>query len=267
MKGSESMPYSVVILGGGPAGLSVLVRAARLKLLPEMLGGKLGLGQSHKPKREGGHEEGACCDGGGPAPAPVAPLQVSIPPVALDHEKDARTSPPSSSNRARAGVCIIDSGDELQFGSGSLGSYLISSNTHADAFVRSITVNKPDSIPPEMCSGTVLERLANSEAGMKLTQYGKGIAPLQHIGKWLHEVGEVLKATIEKSDKVRVRPPYLLCLSVLFCFCFVLFCFVFICFHLAVAHAAPVSVPQLLTPTHDDDDDKHRARSTCRAEP
>ena len=96
--GSAALPYQLLIVGGGPAGVAVLVRAARLNVLRDLLAGS---------------------------------------------QARDRLLPPGSSSPPAAGVCVVDVNEASEFGRGALSKYLIQSNTHANAFVESITVDKP----------------------------------------------------------------------------------------------------------------------------
>ena len=94
---------------------------------------------------------------------------------------------------------------EKYFGKGALSKYLIQSNTHADAFVTSITADKPDSIPPEHARSTVLSPLQSSQTAKRLVSFGPNVAPLSIIGAWLGEVGATIRSALTESSKSSVR--------------------------------------------------------------
>ncbi|GMH73576.1 hypothetical protein TL16_g06228, partial [Triparma laevis f. inornata] len=151
--GSAALPYQLLIVGGGPAGVAVLVRAARLNVLSDLLGGS-----------------------------------------ASSPSSSSNPTPPSS------GVCIISTSPCSQFGCGALSTYLIQSNTHASAFVDSITTDKPDSLPSENCSGNpVLKELRKSSVGKSLIDIGSNVAPLEIVGNWLVIPKDIFNDTISKK--------------------------------------------------------------------
>ncbi|CAM9525804.1 unnamed protein product, partial [Discosporangium mesarthrocarpum] len=55
------------------------------------------------------------------------------------------------------GVVILDADADDTIGAGRLVEYQINSNTHASKFASNVIRDRPDSVPPEIASGTLLE--------------------------------------------------------------------------------------------------------------
>ena len=145
-RGTVQAPYKVAIIGGGPAGIAVIVRAIRLSVIGELLG----------------------------------------------RDPD---------NEAAAGVLLCEAGPSAKLGSGALGHYAINSNTHANKFVNHVVNDRPDVIPPEKATGTVLEGLRHTAAAGVLERAGPDVAPLGHIGAFLREVGQVVRGVLDKHPE------------------------------------------------------------------
>lgn len=135
-------PYKLAIIGAGPAGVAILVRAVRLGLLDELLG-----------------------------PDP----------------QDAKT----------AGVVMLEKGPSSRVGGGSLAEYAINSNTNAVKFAKNVLSDRLDVVPQERVTGTVLEPLRRSHAARMLERLGFQNGPLQLIGSFLGEVGQVMRSVLD----------------------------------------------------------------------
>jgi hypothetical protein len=83
-----------------------------------------------------------------------------------------------------------------RFGTGKLGSYTICSNTDASSFVTSLTVDKPDALPPEYATGTLLAGLDSVVTARKIIAID-GPAPLADIGDFLSDVGSRIKRYLD----------------------------------------------------------------------
>ena len=124
--------YNVAVVGGGPAGISVMIKAARIRHLRKLV------------------------------------------------KKFA----------------IIDSSNHL--GKGSLGGYAISSNTHADAFVKAVLGEEPDLEPAESAALGPLHALERSASAKALSDHGAEIVGLSKVGDWLHDVGRTFEKLLSK---------------------------------------------------------------------
>jgi hypothetical protein len=108
----------------------------------------------------------------------------------------------------QAGVCIFDSAPPERFGGGRLQDYIINSNTFGGKFVTNIVQDKPNVIPPEKASGTILESLEKTVIAQALGKYGTDVAPLNDIGMFLVEIGRQVKKLIDhyhESSKYESR--------------------------------------------------------------
>jgi hypothetical protein len=99
--------------------------------------------------------------------------------------------------KKQAGVCLFDSSPPERFGGGRLQDYVINSNTFGGKFVTNVVQDKPNVIPPERASGTVLECLDKSKIAQHLGTFGNNIAPLDDIGVFLVEIGDQVKKLID----------------------------------------------------------------------
>lgn len=144
--GSQECPYRMVIIGGGPAGLSILLRSIRLGLFERFL--------------EGGTRQ----------------------------KGDVRKT---------AGIAVIESNSRQKFGSGSLGNYVINSNTKVSHLVESILEDKKDAIPVESTKDTILESLKTHPKATSLTSEYENVGPLEKVGEFLNVVGDKLICHIE----------------------------------------------------------------------
>ena len=145
-RGTRDTPYKVVIVGGGPAGTAIIVRAIRLGVLDELLG-------------------------------------------------------PDLVNKSSAGVLLCDAGPVTKLGTGELGHYSINSNIHANKFLHHVVNDRPDVIPSEKVTGTVLEPLRRTAAAAVLERLGSQVAPLEQIGDFLEEVGRVVKGVLDEHSE------------------------------------------------------------------
>lgn len=145
-RGSLNRPFKLAIIGGGPAGVAVLVRAIRVGQLDKLLG-------------------------------------------------------PDAANGAAEGVLLLESGPPERLGGGKLAQYHINSNTNAQKFVKHILSDRPEVIPEERATGTVLEPLRSSAAVQELERAGEGIAPLELIGAVLAEVGQVVRSVLDQHEQ------------------------------------------------------------------
>lgn len=92
---------------------------------------------------------------------------------------------------------MFDICSEERLGGGRLQDYLINSNTQGGKFVTNIVQDRPNIIPPEKATGTVLESLQKTDVALELGKYGQNVAPLNDIGKFLVEVGGKVKNLID----------------------------------------------------------------------
>ncbi|GMI06964.1 hypothetical protein TrRE_jg5978 [Triparma retinervis] len=173
--GSPSLPFNTLIVGGGPCSCAVIVKAARLGVLSDLLSGKVGpfVATAEAEATEGEDEKKGPDEGGGSRPG-------------------------------LGGVCVVDPCRLKEFGRGKLGDYVISSNTNADAFVTVVTKEKSDGHPSEGALGTVLSPLLAVGTGQDLLAVGEKIAPLVKIGDWLSDIGAVVRMTLEGSKKSKL---------------------------------------------------------------
>eukprot|EP00602_Paraphysomonas_sp_CaronLab_P005741 CAMPEP_0185032342 /NCGR_PEP_ID=MMETSP1103-20130426/20321_1 /TAXON_ID=36769 /ORGANISM="Paraphysomonas bandaiensis, Strain Caron Lab Isolate" /LENGTH=1063 /DNA_ID=CAMNT_0027568195 /DNA_START=198 /DNA_END=3389 /DNA_ORIENTATION=+ len=137
----------MAIVGAGPAGTSIIVRAIHLGFESELF--------SQKTTAENGE-----------------PVQYG-------------------------GVCMFDMCSRASIGGGRLQHYKINSNTNGSKFVTNITQDRPNALPPEIATGTVLEPLGKSKISQFLQEYKSTTAALSDIGKFLVEVGEVVMHAVE----------------------------------------------------------------------
>ena len=134
--------YNVAVVGGGPAGISVMIKAARIRHLRKLV------------------------------------------------KKFA----------------IIDSSNHL--GKGSLGGYAISSNTHADAFVKAVLGEEPDLEPAESAALGPLHALERSASAKALSDHGAEIVGLSKVGDWLHDVGRTFEKLLSKCKSEQLPALY-----------------------------------------------------------
>jgi len=157
--GSIECPYRLAIVGGGPAGTSIIVRAIHLGVINELCS-------------FGAHRD------------------------------------PSGELKKKAGVCMFDASCPERFGGGRLQDYVINSNTFGGKFVTNIVQDRPNVIPPEKASGTILETLESTAMAQALGKYGSDIAPLSDIGVFLVEIGNQVRKQLDhyrESSKYESR--------------------------------------------------------------
>jgi hypothetical protein len=138
-----SCPFKLAIVGGGPAGCSILVRAMRTGLMEQLCGAEYNALSDVESNSE---------------KSPVPPRLVG------------------------GGVCLVEQGGADSLGCGNLRSYAINSNTKASKFLSHVLDEKPDSIPSESVKGTPLENLLSAASTAQLRSYGSSICPLKSVG-------------------------------------------------------------------------------------
>lgn len=174
--GSANCPFKLIIVGGGPAGCSIIIRAIRIGLLSDLCG----FTTEEKP----------------PPPPSNSPSKSK-------GVEEQKTSTSAKNFPSLAGVCIIDAGPFQRFGGGRLQDYCINSNTYVNKFVTHVIEEKPDNLPPERVKGTPLERLNKLQSSQELLKIGPHIGSLQKVGNYLRDIGQtvynVLQAFPESS--------------------------------------------------------------------
>ena len=175
--GTLQAPFKLVIIGGGPAGCSIIIRAIRSNFISELCG------------FEEAREE------------KVIPTEQHISRHALqDSSVDVDPKPQGDTPTLPlrlAGVCLIDGGKEGRFGGGKLQDYWINSNTYADKFATNVIEEKPDNLPKESIKNTLIEQmLYGSKSTQCLQRYGAKVAPLEDVGAFLRDVGGVVRSTL-----------------------------------------------------------------------
>lgn len=153
--GSQQCPYKLAIVGGGPSGCSIIIRAFRIGF-----GGELCGFCSRKP---------------------------AIDSIGNNILADAQF--PFQS----AGVCLIDEGSIDRFGGGKLQDYVINANTWANKFVTNVMDDKGEVLPKETVAGTPLQKLGNYDTAITLKGVGCKPAPLQMVGAFLRDAGSVVQ--------------------------------------------------------------------------
>jgi hypothetical protein len=159
--GSKHCPYKLAVVGGGPSGCSVVIRAFRIGF-----GGELCGFCTRKP--------------------------------AVD--KDGRNMLADAQFPFQsAGVCLIDQSTAETFGGGKLQDYIINANTWANKFVTNVMDDKPDVVPQETVTGTPLQRLGTAPTAVTLKGYGCKPAPLKMVGAFLRDAGAVVVDTLNNK--------------------------------------------------------------------
>jgi hypothetical protein len=159
--GSKHCPYKLAVVGGGPSGCSVVIRAFRIGF-----GGELCGFCTRKP--------------------------------AVD--KDGRNMLADAQFPFQsAGVCLIDQSTADAFGGGKLQNYIINANTWANKFVTNVMDDKPDVVPQETVTGTPFQRLGAAPTAVTLKGYGCKPAPLKMVGAFLRDAGAVVIDTLNNK--------------------------------------------------------------------
>jgi hypothetical protein len=159
--GSKHCPYKLAVVGGGPSGCSVVIRAFRIGF-----GGELCGFCTRKP--------------------------------AVD--KDGRNMLADAQFPFQsAGVCLIDQSTAETFGGGKLQDYIINANTWANKFVTNVMDDKPDVVPQETVTGKPLQRLGTAPTAVTLKGYGCKPAPLKMVGAFLRDAGAVVVDTLNNK--------------------------------------------------------------------
>jgi hypothetical protein len=99
--------------------------------------------------------------------------------------------------KKQAGICLYDSSSPERFGGGRLQDYIINSNTFGGKFVTNIVQDRPNVIPPEKATGTILESLEKTTMAQTLGKIGTNVAPLCDIGVFLVQIGGKVKQLID----------------------------------------------------------------------
>ena len=146
--------YKLAIVGGGPAAISILVRAARLKVLEQLLD-------------DDDDEEDEKKDS--PEKLKDAPEKLKLP----------------------RGVLLVEAGGPETLGMGQLGKYEIRSNTYASKLVEHVLGDKFHASPPEGSTGTPLECLRYNPTVTELLAIGPAPAPLGLIAKFMSHVAQI----------------------------------------------------------------------------
>jgi hypothetical protein len=155
--GTVECPYKLAVVGGGPSGCSIVIRAIRIGFESDLCG------FCHREPEKG--------PDGKPINPPEYPTDV-------------------------AGVCLIDAGSASRFGGGKLQDYVINANTWATKFVTNVVEEKPDVLPRETVIRTPLQRLGEAHNSVTLKSYGCKPAPLQMVGAFLREAGTIVQETL-----------------------------------------------------------------------
>ena len=187
LPGSAARPYKTAVLGGGPAGLSIFVRAVRLGIFDRLV-----VGQRHESATGmtdaagcGPKESIPCRTGGGASPE--------------GKETDGSLAV-ASGKGACAGALWIDQAASSAFGGGSLKEYRVQSNTWAGKMASVVLSERPECTPPERVAGTCLESLREtSRAGAMLRHYGNDQGPLPIIGEFLCDAGQVIQRELDAA--------------------------------------------------------------------
>lgn len=72
-------------------------------------------------------------------------------------------------------------------GTGTLGTYMINSNTDISKFVENVVVDEEDSIPQERASNTFLNGLKDIPSAIRLKCYEDSTGPLPLAGEFLKQ--------------------------------------------------------------------------------
>ena len=83
---------------------------------------------------------------------------------------------------------------------------LINSNTQGGKFVTNIVQDRPNIIPPEKATGTVLESLQKTDVALELGKYGQNVAPLNDIGKFPSRSGRESQEPDRPLQRVFLLP-------------------------------------------------------------
>eukprot|EP00598_Pedospumella_elongata_P005376 CAMPEP_0184983198 /NCGR_PEP_ID=MMETSP1098-20130426/12506_1 /TAXON_ID=89044 /ORGANISM="Spumella elongata, Strain CCAP 955/1" /LENGTH=1252 /DNA_ID=CAMNT_0027507003 /DNA_START=65 /DNA_END=3823 /DNA_ORIENTATION=- len=158
--GTRQCPYKLAVIGGGPSGCSVIIRAFRIGF--------------------GGELCGFCTR----KPAVDRNGKIVV----------AEAQYPFQS----AGVCLIDEGPAAKFGGGKLQDYIINANTWANKFVTNVMDDK-DVLPKETVVGTPLQGLGAAPTAVSLKSFGCKPAPLQMVGAFLRDAGSIVRDTLNEK--------------------------------------------------------------------
>jgi len=158
--GSRQCPYKLAVIGGGPSGCSVIIRAFRIGF-----GGELCGFCTRKPA-----------------------VDVRGQNIIADAQFPFQS----------AGVCLIDEGAPDKFGGGKLQDYVINANTWANKFVTNVMDDK-DVLPKETVAGTPLQVLGTAQTAITLKGYGCKPAPLQMVGSFLRDAGAIVRDTLNEK--------------------------------------------------------------------
>ena len=102
-------------------------------------------------------------------------------------------------NNFLAGVCLLDKDSIDRLGGGRLQDYVINSNTYANKIPIHVLEDRLDMLPSECCTGTLLEQLKNSGYRKQLEMCGAKQGPLSVMGRFLKEVGSVIKNILDTT--------------------------------------------------------------------
>ncbi len=205
--GSYECPYRLAIIGGGPSGCSIIVRAVRIGLASELCsfsfkspsGTSSSSSAATSPLRSSMRTSDFMKDLENSIAAADTPTTFSEPnsssSTPSSPSRSAGTSAATSSNSnmpKSAGVVMFDSGPLDRLGGGRLQDYVINSNTWIAKFASNVLEEKPDNLPPEHVRGTILDRLSNMNSTKEIVKIGNKTGPLQSVGVFLKDVGQVV---------------------------------------------------------------------------
>ncbi|KAJ1451659.1 hypothetical protein M885DRAFT_529266 [Pelagophyceae sp. CCMP2097] len=185
--------YKIAILGGGPAGVGLLIRAARLKVLDDLLG-------------DAAAAADAAADAAGGSIAPDDGAEPERP-AAAGSEEAAGDAPKSSKPEPFRGICLVESGPLSKLGHGQLGTYAIRSNTFASNLVHHVLGDKPATAErhAEGATGTLLQALRGDALVAALLAVGPHPAPLALVASFMGAVAQLFAEALQRSQQSRVR--------------------------------------------------------------
>jgi hypothetical protein len=200
--GSKQHPFKLAIIGGGPSGCSILVRAVRIGMLPELC--------QFSPAEVSPDDNVASVVASSTPSSPTSKLPSSSPSI----ESQGKVESPllneatSKSTVCYAGVCVIDAGTMERIGGGRLQDYVINSNTWINKFATNVTEEKLNNLPPESVRGSTFDSLQHSASTKQLEEFGNKAGPLKLVGHFLRDVGQRAMAAVQAfptSSKFYVR--------------------------------------------------------------